>query len=266
MKYCVNCGQQMEDNQAFCPACGAPQNGAPQNIAQGQPITQQQPYGGQQQQPYGGQQQQPYGGQQQPYGGQQQPYGGQQQPYGGQQQQSYGGQSQRRPKQRPQQYGGQYNAAPAGSLFEIAGKGFTLPDVLMVAGYAVAILVAFFPHFKISGWGMDESLNFFGIGIIGPIGFLAALAGIATLLVGKFVTPLGKIPFIVAGVQIPIVAIYVLAMLFQFSGEDIAMMKEMGMKAGMGIGFFLYILAIIAVVVGAILGQTASKKMPSFGR
>ena len=253
MKYCVNCGQQMEDNQAFCPACGASQNGVSQNIAQGQPIMQQQPYGGQQQ---------PYGGQQQPYGGQQY-----QQSYGGpQQQQPYGGQSQRRPKQRPQQYGGQYNAAPAGSLFEIAGKGFTLPDVLMVAGYAVAILVAFFPHFKISGWGMDESLNFFGVGFIGPIGFLAALAGIATLLVSKYVKPLGKIPFIIAVVQIPIVAIYVLAILIQFSGEDIAMMKEMGMKAGMGIGFFLYILAIIAVVVGAILGQTASKKMPSFGR
>ena len=136
----------------------------------------------------------------------------------------------------------------------------------MVAGYAVAILVAFFPHFKISGWGMDESLNFFGVGFIGPIGFLAALAGIATLLVSKYVKPLGKIPFIIAVVQIPIVAIYVLAILIQFSGEDIAMMKEMGMKAGMGIGFFLYILAIIAVVVGAFLGQTASKKMPSFGR
>lgn len=59
MKFCVNCGAQMQDNERFCPQCGRDTTATQQQA--------QQPYQQQAQQPY---QQQPY--QQQGY---QQPYG-----------------------------------------------------------------------------------------------------------------------------------------------------------------------------------------------
>ncbi len=51
MKFCNNCGTQMDDNIGFCPNCGAAQNAAPQNNFNGQP---QQPYGQQPQQAQNG--------------------------------------------------------------------------------------------------------------------------------------------------------------------------------------------------------------------
>ena len=83
--FCMKCGNQVDDNTAFCPACGNPMN---PGAAQQQPYQQQ---GGYQQQPYqqqGGFQQQPYQPQGgfQPQGGYQQPYPGGFQPQGGYQQ------------------------------------------------------------------------------------------------------------------------------------------------------------------------------------
>lgn len=66
MKFCGNCGAQMQDNERYCPQCGIDTAAAQQQA--------QQPYQQQAQQPYQQQAQQPY---QQPY--QQQGY--QQQPY-----------------------------------------------------------------------------------------------------------------------------------------------------------------------------------------
>ena len=66
MKYCINCGTQLEDNALFCTVCGAKQIVQNQQVQQPQPVQQlQQP----QQPQYGQQVQMPYG---QPQYGQQQ--------------------------------------------------------------------------------------------------------------------------------------------------------------------------------------------------
>ena len=66
MKYCINCGTQLEDNALFCTVCGAKQLVQNQQVQQPQPVQQlQQP----QQPQYGQQVQMPYG---QPQYGQQQ--------------------------------------------------------------------------------------------------------------------------------------------------------------------------------------------------
>lgn len=182
MKFCGNCGKQIDDNANACPFCGTMQGGA-----------------------------------------------------------------------RPQT-GGQFGGFQAPKA---KAGGLDLPKILMLAGFAVTFLFSFFAFVKVEIWGFSESVNIFGCGFLGILGFLIILGGLAVVIVDAFVKPLGMIPVILGCVQVVwmiILAIYVAVSLGGEVGE------LAGDAVSKGIGFWFYIIGSLVVAAGTVLSFLGGKR------
>ena len=208
MKFCGNCGQQIDDDANACPYCGAMQGGARPQMG-GQP--------------------------------------------GG-----FPG-------------AGQFGSFQAGGA---KSEGLTLPKILMLAGGVLAFLSCFFSVIKISvsGFGMDmsEGVSMLGVGFVGVMAFLLAIAVIALVIVDTFVKPLGMIPLIVAAVDVVWFVITFIVVLVQKGQANSLMGLEdldlgvlggsVGGGASLGFGFWLYLIASLVIAAGTVLCFLGKKK------
>ncbi|MBQ6734919.1 MAG: zinc ribbon domain-containing protein [Lachnospiraceae bacterium] len=206
MKFCGNCGKQIDDNANACPFCGTMQGGA-----------------------------------------------------------------------RPQtgRQGGGFPGAGQFAGFQAGGaksEGLTLPKILMLAGGVLAFLSCFFSVIKVSmsafGESYSEGISMLGIGFMGVLALLLAIAVIALVVVDTFVKPLGMIPLIVAAVDVVWFVIMFIYLLVQkgransmLGLDDLGSLGgSIGAGAGMGFGFWLYLIASLVIAAGTVLCFLGKKK------
>ena len=164
-----------------------------------------------------------------------------------------GGQFGQAVNQAANQFTNQFNNFTAQAK---SSGGLTLANILMLAGFGIAFLFSFFAFVKIDLGIYSESLNLFGCGFLGILGFLIILGGIAVVVLDSFVKPMGKIPLILGLVQVVwmiIMFIYVFASLSSVSDWT-------GDAVSKGIGFWFYIIGSLVVAGGVVMSFIGGKK------
>lgn len=126
------------------------------------------------------------------------------------------------------------------------------PGLLTAAGgYLLLVISLFMPYLTASAFGFSESVSHFSIPYIGKISFLLGLAGLAvaalSLLRG------GRVALLVLAIVQTVWSVLTLL----FSSMSVS---SMGMGAvSRSVGFWFFMIATVAVLVGAVMNMKADK-------
>ncbi|MBR5969028.1 MAG: hypothetical protein IK016_01635 [Lachnospiraceae bacterium] len=127
-----------------------------------------------------------------------------------------------------------------------------LGSVTAVAGYLVLLISLFLPYLTASAWGHTESVSHFSIPYIGMISLVLGIAGLAIAVLS--VLRGGRVALLVLAILQTVWSVLTI-----FISSLSISVVGMGM-ASRSIGFWLFVLATVVILAGAVKQMADSRK------